>query len=132
MKNEETVTGTAYANSDGEKRRAIIRKHCRVGAEVILRREPDNPYDNNAIAVFLVVPNHLGVNKKKIGYIKEFPAISLAEKMDSGLKLKSRVKRCSDPAEDDGPWVVIEYEPVKTKWFRYIRVLLVLLTSVRL
>lgn len=52
----------------------------RRGSELKFRREPDNPYDKNAIAVYS--RNH------RIGYIKADVAKKLAPMLDSGVKVK--------------------------------------------
>lgn len=51
-----------------------------VGQELVLKREPHNPYDSNAIAVCDTAGNSLG-------YIRRELAQELAEKMDGDLKL---------------------------------------------
>ncbi len=75
------VTGTGF-----EGRAARIRAFCREGSEVQLRREPNNPYDADAIAVWLRCRVFFGLWKPwgQIGYIKAARADSWAAKIDSG------------------------------------------------
>lgn len=57
------VVGESYANADGARRQDIIRKYCKAGAKVSLVHEPENPHDENAVAVFLSSP------RLQIGYL---------------------------------------------------------------
>ena len=45
------VVGVTRHNHDGSDRQ-VIAGQCRQGEELTLRREPDNPQDPNAVAVF--------------------------------------------------------------------------------
>lgn len=75
------VAGTGFDN-----RAAVIRSRCKVGANVSLRREPDNKHDSNAIAVYLHTSSLFGLLKGRahIGYIKSERAAKMAPKIDSG------------------------------------------------
>jgi hypothetical protein len=55
------LAGVTHRNEDGSDRQSLL-KNCRSGERVWLSREPDNPYDNKAIAVL----NKMG---QKLGYI---------------------------------------------------------------
>ncbi len=66
---ETKVVGVTYCG-----RQAIVAK-LKVGETVILRREPTNIYDCNAIMV-------LRTNGEQIGYINQFLAATLASKLD--------------------------------------------------
>jgi HIRAN domain len=66
---ETNIVGVTYCG-----RQAIVVK-LKVGDAVILRREPTNPYDCNAIMV-------LRTNGEQIGYINRFLAATLASKFD--------------------------------------------------
>ena len=70
---ETKIVGITYCG-----RQAIVAK-LKVGETVILRREPTNPYDCNAIMV-------LRINGEQIGYINRFLAATLASKLDDGGK----------------------------------------------
>lgn len=56
------VVGESHKNRDGSSRQALIRKYVCEGDSASLRPEPTNPYDKNAVAVF--------VHDKQIGYLK--------------------------------------------------------------
>lgn len=70
------VAGESFKNEDGLSRQDIIRKHAKPGMQVHLQREPENPYDSNAIAAFL--------GDHQIGYLKSEVAERHAEGLDSG------------------------------------------------
>lgn len=54
-----------------------------------LLREPENPYDHDAIAVLLA--------DRKVGYIPRRHNAVLARLMDAGKHLRARVERVPDP-----------------------------------
>ncbi|MFY3978788.1 HIRAN domain-containing protein [Achromobacter xylosoxidans] len=87
------VAGTGHKNENGASRARLIQRHCRKDMEVQLRREPSNPYDSNAISVWMPVPRFLfwGTKHVQIGYIKSRRAKSLAPVMDKGVKVEAFV-----------------------------------------
>ncbi len=99
------LTGTGYEGRD-----KIIKRHCREGLPVVLKREPRNEYDENAIAAYLVTPKLFGLlgnSKKMIGYIKANTAKSLAKKMDAGSSVTGEVKSYYAPENRDHPRVTV-------------------------
>lgn len=72
------VVGVTRENDDGSNRQEIIQEELKNGDMLFLNREPDNPYDRNAIAV---VTSDF---EKKIGYINSDLASRLAPLMDRG------------------------------------------------
>jgi len=67
------VAGTGLPNADGSLRSQLIRRHCKNGVSVYLRREPTSHDSANAVAVYLEAPRVLGLFGKvlrQIGYIK--------------------------------------------------------------
>ena len=106
MKKAAIVAGTGF-----EGRASVIRKHCHVGTEVVLEREPDNMNDSNAIAVYLKVPKFgglFGTGLTKIGYIKKGTAKSLAKAMDAGTNITGHVESFYAPPGRDYPRVTLE------------------------
>jgi hypothetical protein len=102
------VAGTGF-----EGRAEIIRKHCRPGTPVSLKREPSNQHDPNAVAVSLRVPRLggiLGSSMKKIGYVKKGTAKSLARRLDEGAKISGRVHSMFAPEEMNHPRVTVELD----------------------
>ncbi|PCI23234.1 MAG: hypothetical protein COB62_00085 [Piscirickettsiaceae bacterium] len=106
MRKNAIVAGIGF---DG--REKIIRVHCREGTKVILKRDPTNKYDENAIKVYLktnVLFGLLGTKLKQIGFIKANTAKSLAKKMDDGILLSASVDTYWAPSEKEHPRVTIE------------------------
>ena len=90
MGKDAIVAGTGFEGRD-----QVIRRHCREGMPVRLRREPHNEHDQNAIAVYFSVPRLfglLGQAQLQIGYIKAAAAKGLAAKMDAGVPVTGYVK----------------------------------------
>ncbi len=78
------VAGEAQTNQNGSHRQSIIAR-CNDGYLVQLIREPNNPYDQNAIQV--VSPHG------QIGYIKSDVAKGLARDMDRGAIVNARIHK---------------------------------------
>jgi hypothetical protein len=75
-----SVVGVSF---DG--RQAVVAR-CRLGDQVILRREPHNPYDGNAVMV-------LTVAGQQIGYINRSLAARLAPRLDAhGKDVEGKVE----------------------------------------
>jgi hypothetical protein len=64
----------------------VIRKHCRVGSTVDLRRESDHPHDADVLAAWLHCSSLFGLLRcwKKIGYVKATPTDRWAARLDEG------------------------------------------------
>lgn len=80
------VAGISHPNKDGSRRDLIVCRQCDKNSEIVLKREPNNPYDSNAIAVYVKSSTMFGLFKSldQIGYIKEKLANRLAKLMDEG------------------------------------------------
>lgn len=79
---------------------------------VVLRREPDNEHDINAIAVDMMVSRWYTLFRKvplHIGYIKKAKAMSMAKKMDAGGRILS-ARISSMYLEMNHPRVSLEIE----------------------
>jgi hypothetical protein len=102
------VAGTGFEGRD-----KIIRKHCRAGVPVFLRRDPSNKHDPNAVAVLLDVPRVgglFGSTRKQIGFIKAHTAKSLSKRLDQGEEIKGSVKSLYAPEGRDFPRVTVELD----------------------
>lgn len=77
------LVGVSKTNNDGSARQAYIRKFARRGMPVMLRPEPSNPYDENAIGTWITA-TVFWVFKEAIqlGYLDR----RLAEEISSHLK----------------------------------------------
>jgi hypothetical protein len=79
------IAGVSFNNDDGSSRQQIIRKFCKEGDQLTLKREPNNPYGRgNAIAVHLPTGPQLG-------YIEHGLSRDLAPKIDVGTRLRVTV-----------------------------------------
>ncbi len=82
------VAGTGFEN-----RATIIRRYCHDGMVAVLKREPNNPYNPNAIAVYIEVPRLFGLLARvlhQIGCIKAAAAKGLAKRIEEGLSIKAQ------------------------------------------
>lgn len=78
------LKGVSQTNADGRMRQQIIKEKCRPGTALELRREPDNPYDPDAIAVYC--------GGEQVGYVTAELADTFAEDLDAGaIKMEAVV-----------------------------------------
>lgn len=77
------VTGVTHQNRDGTNRQTILRR-CSEGDAVVLKREPANRYDRNAIAVFTN-------EREQIGYVPAEQTSQIAPLMDAGVLFGGRI-----------------------------------------
>jgi HIRAN domain len=78
---------------------ALVWRELRVGDALELAREPDNPYDPNAVAV--------SWRGKKLGYVPRRANAALAWGLDRGEELRARISRLR---EHPNPARRIEFE----------------------
>ena len=71
----------------------------RVGDALVLVREPDNPYDANAIRV--------DWRGYKLGYVPRQENADIARLMDKGARLEARISRL---IESRDPWQRVRFE----------------------
>lgn len=72
----------------GAKYKDDLARYVKAGSELVLRREPGNPYDADAILVLGVVPSH-GAEPVPIGYVAKGAADRLASEMDAGRAFRA-------------------------------------------
>jgi hypothetical protein len=78
------IAGVTHRNKDRKSRQRLITK-CRIGEELVLEREPDNPVDPKAIKV-------LRLTGEQLGYVPAHVAASgLAKDLDRGERPKCRI-----------------------------------------
>lgn len=104
------IQGTFADNNQGTPIAEIVRKSAKPGKKVSLIREKNNPYDSNAIAVYL----HTGLfkTKKHIGYITAYTALRLAPKLDQGKSGTGVIRSVYFPQHGGRPKVTIDYSLV--------------------
>ncbi len=78
------VVGVTYENEDGSSRQRIIEK-CRVGDDMRLEWQPDNPHDANAIAV------RRRPTGEQIGYLAREVAARAVEQMQAGTEFSAEI-----------------------------------------
>ncbi|MGJ7462132.1 HIRAN domain-containing protein [Halomonas sp. MA07-2] len=61
------ISGTEYKNANGEYRAKIL-GHLPIGSSLILRKDPENPYDKNAIEV-ISKNGQIGFIPKKLAFV---------------------------------------------------------------
>ena len=90
------VAGLSYHIASDQERAAL--DALKPGTELMLFREPDNEYDEWAIAVHLT-------NEDKIGFISRFKNETIARLMDVGKRFIGVV---DDPATDETAREIVE------------------------
>lgn len=76
------VVGWQYRNGDGQLRQKIIPK-LKKGLPVWLRREPENEWDRNAVAVYASIG--------QVGYVPRDVATVLAKVLDGGASVDAEI-----------------------------------------
>ena len=100
MPEKELVLWTAiaglfyYVNPQSEEGGRLL-ESLQPGTELVLRREPDNPYDRWAIAV--ETKNH-----EKLGFVTRYKNETIARMMDYGHRFEARVEN-TDETEKEIP-----------------------------
>ena len=93
--------GVYTLNIVGESYRQEEIKRCQEGESLILKRQPKNKYDSNAVAV-LREKNH-----KQIGYLSRDNADWVARIMDDGDEVRAWIKRITGGEIDKPSYGVI-------------------------
>lgn len=86
------VAGVSYDNDDESSRQYAIQKFCKPGTPLILKREPKNRRDKNAISVWVYGKNIFRKGEFQIGYIKTELAAEIAPRIDAGWTITAIVK----------------------------------------
>lgn len=82
------LAGVTGDNEDGRSRQSLIRKFASKEEVLILEREPDNSYDLNAIAAYVIpLDDPWGEDQYKVGFLSSKVAAELAPLMDSGYQV---------------------------------------------
>ena len=95
------VRGVNQKNQDGYERQKYIRSYCKPGMPLILKREPNNPHDANAISVWVKARALvLFGDTVQIGYLGAEVAEELAPIIDRGGKVEARITEVTGGAKD--------------------------------
>ena len=83
------VKGVTFDNDDGSSRKEIIASMSE-NDEIMLVRDPFNPFDSNAIKVCVKKDGRF----QQIGFVDKTLASELSPKMKEGWKCEVRVESC--------------------------------------
>ncbi|MEO7335439.1 MAG: hypothetical protein ABIV63_02570 [Caldimonas sp.] len=107
------VIATGLRNDDGSSRSRLIRRHCRIGIHVVLRRVPMDPLALSSVAVYLRVRRFfglLGPKYQQIGFLDKSTAQAIDSRLGTGDELEASVTAVHAPAEKDNPRVSLAIE----------------------
>ncbi len=76
-----------------------VQHHLRAGQPLLLRREPTNPYDERAIALYTA-------DGAKLGYVPRTDNSVLAALLDQGTSLQATI---TDVAREAPPWERVRF-----------------------
>jgi len=86
------VAGVTKRNGDGTRRQSLIARYCKPGMPVILKREPDNPYDKDAVGVWIKARVFFFFKAEvQIGYLNRGVAQEIARHMDRGSEVRAEI-----------------------------------------
>jgi len=103
--------GTYTLGIVGESHYQDAIRRCRQGDRVILKREPENPHDENAVAV-------LRENGEQIGYLSRDHAEWVADVMDKGKEVKAKIALLTGGKRDKptrGVVIDVDTTPLRTE-----------------
>lgn len=94
------VVGVTFPNPNGSSRQDAIML-TRLNSPVVLKREPNNEYDPNAIAVFVGILKavelreeiEINVYLEQVGFLAGEDAKNIAVLMDSGVQFDAKVEQ---------------------------------------
>ena len=95
------LAGVSARNPDGFERQRLIRSFCKPGMPLIFRREPDNPYDKNAIGVWIKTRVFFFFTKEiQMGYLNLDVAKELSKLMDRGGSVSGYISEVTGGTRD--------------------------------
>ena len=92
------IVGVTFANPDGSDRQALIEDlddmlQSSPFVDLLLKREPENAYDSNAIQV-------LDGKSRQLGYLSRSVCTTLAPIMDNGVEVKCNLEQITGHSLD--------------------------------
>lgn len=82
-----SVVGLPYPSKTGRSCREVCEELLVTGDTVTLRRDPDNPHDPDAIAVYA----HDGREERHCGYVPARHTSWIGEQLDAGRGFEARI-----------------------------------------
>lgn len=103
------VVGVTFANEDGTSRQSIIESIGKnENAAIFLKREPNNPYDKMAVAVYSIYG--------QVGYISKDYAKIISQMMDSGEKFTARVAEVDEYKNTHYIHIIVDQVTSTVNW----------------
>ena len=94
------VAGVTAKNSNAKSRQDYIRAYCEAGMNLILKREPNNPYDSNAVAVWINTKTFLFFSSEvQIGYLNAYISAEIARHIDKGGTVIAKITEVTGGTE---------------------------------
>jgi hypothetical protein len=95
------VAGVSFKNPDGSSRQRYIRAYCAAFTPLILRREPNNRHDKNAVAVWVSVRRFIFFESEvQIGHLKSDLAAEIAHHIDHGGTVTGEITEVTRTRQD--------------------------------
>ena len=110
------VRGVAQKNQDGNERQKYISSYCKPGMDLVLKREPTNPHDRNAIGVWVVAKMLFLPKTVQIGYLGAEVAKELAPVIDNNGEVTAKITEVTGGTKDKrerGVNIEISVKPAK-------------------
>ena len=85
------VAGVTYKNPDGSDRQEIIKKRCKPGMALMLKRELDNPHGDNATGVWIKTKSLFSSSEYQLGYLNSSVAKEVVEHIESGRTARAKI-----------------------------------------
>ena len=77
------IVGVTFDNPNGTSRQNLIAELSNLPCSLSLKRQEDNPHDNNAVAGF-------DPNGRQLGFLSREVAIQVANLLDNGTKVQAQ------------------------------------------
>ena len=105
------IVGVTFSNDDGSHRQRIIAM-CTLGEQLTLAREPDNPFDANAVRVYRTLTG------QQLGHLSRELAATLVDDIEDWSAIGAEISSLTGgvPGKPTrGVNILIQYEAVETK-----------------
>ena len=94
------VAGVTAKNSDGKERQNYIYAFCKPRMKLILLREPENPYDPDAVAVWIKARALLFFTSEvQIGYLNSDISSEISQYIENGGRVEAEIKEVTGGTE---------------------------------
>jgi hypothetical protein len=95
------ISGVSANNNDGRGRQRYIRAFCKAGTPLIFKREPNNPYDKDAVAAWIEARAFFFFTSEvQIGYLNAELAQEISRHLAKGGGLHGEVSEVTGGTRD--------------------------------